>query len=172
LAVIGRRPESTGEVTKLLGAIAPFALLVFVGVCAMHTSSQTESALMIIVATIASVVLVARFVVAPSEGLASFFSLPAATWIGKRSYGIYLYHLPIAIVFLERCHLHGPSRAVVLCACLVLTVALAGASYRWVETPFLRRKARLGETQTATSGAAPPTTPSDSRTLTRSGSAR
>ena len=58
---------------------------------------------------------------------------------------IYLYHLPIAIVFLERCHLHGMPRAAVLCACLVLTVALAGASYRWVETPFLRRKERLGD---------------------------
>jgi peptidoglycan/LPS O-acetylase OafA/YrhL len=54
-------------------------------------------------------------------------------WIGRRSYGIYLWQTPI-LGLLGGWAL-GPPWAVAL----ALTLAAAAASYRWVEQPFLRR---------------------------------
>ena len=59
-------------------------------------------------------------------------------WIGKRSYGIYLVHLPIffaispARVHLSMWPLFGLR--------MLVTLSIAAAMFRWVETPFLRRK--------------------------------
>ncbi len=56
-------------------------------------------------------------------------------WIGQRSYGIYLWHWPV--MALTRPEIDVPwSRAVLLPLQIAATVALAAASYRWVEQPF------------------------------------
>ena len=145
LGILSRKStaRADGPWQRYLGPLAVVSLVVFVGICAVYSNSQTESALVLIAATLASVVLVARLVLKPIGGIAALFSSSSAVWLGKRSYGIYLYHLPIAIVFLERCHLRGAPRAAVLCGCVLLTVLVANASYRWVEAPFLRRKERF-----------------------------
>jgi peptidoglycan/LPS O-acetylase OafA/YrhL len=145
LGILSRQsaPRSEGARQRYLGALAVVSLVIFVCICAVYSSAQTESALVIMAATLASVVLVARLVLKPIGGIAALFSCSSAIWLGKRSYGIYLYHLPIALVFLERCHLRGAPRAAVLCGCVLLTVLVAGASYHWVEAPFLRRKGRF-----------------------------
>jgi peptidoglycan/LPS O-acetylase OafA/YrhL len=145
LGILSRKSagRTDGPWQRYFGPLAVISLVIFVGIFAMFSNSQTESALVLIAATLASVVLVARLVLKPIGGTAALFSCSSALWIGKRSYGIYLYHLPIAIVFLERCHLAGVPRAAVLCGCVLLTVLVASASYRWVEAPFLRRKERF-----------------------------
>jgi peptidoglycan/LPS O-acetylase OafA/YrhL len=62
-------------------------------------------------------------------------------WIGTRSYSIYLWHWPVFM--LTRPHLDIPLNGWPLLALrLVLTIALAEASYRFVETPI--RKGALG----------------------------
>lgn len=139
-------PRNKGSWQRSIGPLALVSALAFFCICALYSSSQTKGALVIIAATMASVVLVARLVLKPVGRAAALFSWPPATWLGKRSYGIYLYHLPIAFVFLERCHLRGVPRAATLSGCVLLTVLVAGASYRWVETPFLRRKERFAST--------------------------
>jgi peptidoglycan/LPS O-acetylase OafA/YrhL len=61
--------------------------------------------------------------------------------LGKRSYGLYLLHLT-AILMLENL-LHpvwGWQLLATKVLALVMTVILAFASYRWVESPFLRLK--------------------------------
>jgi peptidoglycan/LPS O-acetylase OafA/YrhL len=75
-------------------------------------------------------------------------------WLGLISYGVYLWHLPIAELIILPSSPHDfPARGLDLvnripqgatAVCLVLTLvascAVAAASYRFVELPFLRRK--------------------------------
>lgn len=63
-------------------------------------------------------------------------------WVGLRSYGIYLWHWPVFVV--TRPQLDVSIDGVpLLAARLVLTVALAELSYRYVETPI--RRGALGQ---------------------------
>jgi len=72
---------------------------------------------------------------------------------GLWSYSIYLIHLPLLVFsFIQLRHLSLPQfttwtpwsfAAVALLS--VLCFALAGCTYRWIEKPFLVRKARLGD---------------------------
>jgi peptidoglycan/LPS O-acetylase OafA/YrhL len=75
-------------------------------------------------------------------------------WLGLISYGVYLWHLPIAeLLGLTRdpqhfsaaglglaAHVHVATTPILFMATLAVTVIVAAASYRWVELPFLRRK--------------------------------
>jgi peptidoglycan/LPS O-acetylase OafA/YrhL len=79
------------------------------------------------------------------------WSNPLLEWLGLLSYSIYMWHLPVAwyvIPGLRRAGLlvaAGWSVAGLLAALLVaaLCLALSTLTYRWVERPFLVRKARL-----------------------------
>jgi peptidoglycan/LPS O-acetylase OafA/YrhL len=60
-------------------------------------------------------------------------------WLGRRSYGLYLYHFPIAAVI----HLHIDSKTAAAALTVVVSITAAALSYRYVEQPFLRRKHRF-----------------------------
>jgi peptidoglycan/LPS O-acetylase OafA/YrhL len=65
-------------------------------------------------------------------------------WIGERSYAMYLWHLTVIHV-LAMYITTGTFRMVdITVLTFVITFVLAALSYRFVEQPFLRRKARLG----------------------------
>ncbi|KGJ72028.1 hypothetical protein GY21_18220 [Cryobacterium roopkundense] len=61
-------------------------------------------------------------------------------YIGERSYGIYLWHWPVLVLL--QVGLPGPSTplrvALIAVLATVLTLAAAGASYRWLEQPVRR----------------------------------
>jgi len=66
---------------------------------------------------------------------------PAAVWIGERSYSIYLWHWPV-ILLVARDNPSAPgtiSHLVTRAWCVLVTVALADLTHRFVETPFRRR---------------------------------
>lgn len=68
----------------------------------------------------------------------SFLTLPVALWIGRRSYGLYIWHWPA--FYLARLVL-GKGWLTVAIG-MALTFIVAGLSYRFIELPFLRRKVR------------------------------
>jgi len=67
-------------------------------------------------------------------------SIRLAVWIGRLSYSLYLWHWPV-IVFADVGLLLVPGPAVIA-AQLLLSLTLAAASLRWIETPFRLRRAR------------------------------
>jgi hypothetical protein len=72
----------------------------------------------------------------PRHGSALGWALDLAPlrWVGRRSYAIYLWHWPIAVVTRPGLDVHAPT-AVVLCARILATLLLADLSYRLVERP-------------------------------------
>jgi peptidoglycan/LPS O-acetylase OafA/YrhL len=76
----------------------------------------------------------------PRTGISQALGIAPLRWLGERSYGIYLWHLPIVILLLGVNA--RPSPALVLAAA-VLVVAAAALSYRFVEEPI--RRGRLQE---------------------------
>ncbi len=83
-------------------------------------------------------------VLAAAQADSFFVTVMSASWlrwVGRRSYGIYLWHMPlIALAVPNGRTAHDvPFRG--LCAA-ALAVAVAAASYRWVEEPLRRRGVR------------------------------
>ena len=66
--------------------------------------------------------------------VAALLSRPLLVAVGRRSYGLYLYHWPVFVLGRE---LPLPPWKINLLGLLV-TVAVAEASYRWIETPVRR----------------------------------
>jgi peptidoglycan/LPS O-acetylase OafA/YrhL len=60
--------------------------------------------------------------------------LPAVVWIGQRSYGIYLWHWPVYVIFVHAAPLTDPLVRAALV--LALSVTAAALSYRYVEQPI------------------------------------
>jgi peptidoglycan/LPS O-acetylase OafA/YrhL len=90
-------------------------------------------------------------VVAALDGrtlLARVLRLPPLTGLGRISYGLYLWH---PVVLWSTGYVRSPTLGV------ALSLVLALASYRFVERPFLRRKARLAARQWEQPEPQPPT---------------
>lgn len=144
MAVHARKGRPIGERgAHVLQRSAMVAVAAFVIVCMASVSSPRAASVFLDVGTISAVVLVASVVLAPHTAIVRFFSLPGLVWIGARSYGIYLFHDPLALVFVQSQMFHGASHDIATICCVVASVILAAASFRFVETPLLRLKARF-----------------------------
>jgi peptidoglycan/LPS O-acetylase OafA/YrhL len=78
----------------------------------------------------------------PASRFAPIISSPPFRWVGQRSYGIYIWHWVIFQVTRPSVDLSGETWALYL-ARVLLVLALADISLRWVEIPF-----RQGHVQT------------------------
>lgn len=72
--------------------------------------------------------------------VATLLGVKPLAWLGRRSYGIYLYHLPVMIVLGAYLSVR---RSVLTLLVLMVTIVVAAVSYRFIEMPFLRMKGRL-----------------------------
>jgi peptidoglycan/LPS O-acetylase OafA/YrhL len=83
--------------------------------------------------------------VLPARTLAHrIFELPPLVFLGRICYGLYLWHFPIYNVLRFG---FGASDWVVAGVGVPLTFAIAAASYRWIESPFLAIKDRMQESK-------------------------
>lgn len=83
--------------------------------------------------------IVVQLILAPESAVSGFLSSSSMQWIGRRSYGLYLWHWPmfeIGRLF--------PNEALVVLVGLALTFLAAVLSHRFIEVPFLRLKNRRG----------------------------
>ena len=92
------------------------------------------------------------------EAVASrVLSHPTLRWLGLRSYGIYLWHIPVLFFFLAAMDgVYGPQRLVLGLIGSACGVLAGIASYRFIEQPFLRikdRRFRRPQDESTTAGA-------------------
>ncbi len=72
-----------------------------------------------------------------------FFRNKILKWVGKRSYSIYLYHIPIFYALERFKQPHDiPNFLLLSCLRLAASVAVAILSYKYIEQPILRFKKR------------------------------
>jgi peptidoglycan/LPS O-acetylase OafA/YrhL len=121
----------------------------------------------LILAALAAACLVAA--AAGTGVIAVITSLPPLRWVGVRSYGMYLWHWPV-IALAAALAGSGPTSAWAWVIETGVTIALAAASWRFIETPILQNglrttirhwRQRLSEVRTRP---ADRTTPADVRT--------
>jgi peptidoglycan/LPS O-acetylase OafA/YrhL len=69
----------------------------------------------------------------------------ALAWLGRRGYGLYAWHWPVLLIFVQLPLLARGGELTIggFLASLAATVALAIVSYRFLEVPFLRRRLRF-----------------------------
>lgn len=123
------------------------------------------------VGCVAAAAIVASLALGPPPVLSSILEHRAATWVGKRSYALYLWHFPI-IVLSQGLHPGWARSNVVRDALLIaIPLAVAALSYRFVEQPFLRRKRRFNQaprdSRLAVALREDPTAPVRSQTIQR-----
>jgi hypothetical protein len=65
-------------------------------------------------------------------------SAEPVSWIGRRSYGIYLWHWPVIVIIGQEMRTEPGTFQYVVSAiwCVIVTIALADLSYRFVEAPI------------------------------------
>src|SRR5439155_775875 len=138
----GSNPSASTRWRWQAAALAAAAVLVAVLVMARLPDDYARRGASTIVAVAAGILIVD--VLRPGSRLAPLLAWSPLVWIGKRSYALYLWHLPVFFLagalwasgILE----YLPSRIV---PAWVITFAMAAASYRWIEAPALRLKSRF-----------------------------
>ncbi len=91
---------------------------------------------------------VAHVVLHRESWISTALSFPPVVWLGQRSYAFYLWHYPIMVLL----HLQPTlTNWEIAAIALPLTLAFTALSWRLVETPFLRLKARFSGVPVAAS---------------------
>ena len=79
----------------------------------------------------------------PGSTIYRVFSLRPLRWIGRISYGAYIFHEMLHPIYINIVVHYIANRAILVAVVgLPMTLLLAWASFRWYETPFIRLKER------------------------------
>ncbi|WP_345801549.1 acyltransferase family protein [Microbacterium sp. AZCO] len=123
--------------TGLAGAAAVAGLVALALVPSGATVATFPGALLL--ASVLSAVAIVGSVW-PRSALGPALDRQPLTWIGARSYGIYLWHWPLLVLIVAATRgTIADAPVSVGVAALVLTLAVAELSYRFLETPIRRR---------------------------------
>jgi peptidoglycan/LPS O-acetylase OafA/YrhL len=91
------------------------------------------------VVALSAALLIAHVVQHPTSGVGRALCARPLVWVGQRSYGIYLWHVPL-IALVAAAPMPGPTQLVTK---LVLVFAIPAISYKYLEAPCLNFKRRL-----------------------------
>ncbi len=141
------RPKLTRRVTTTLAVVGVAAFAgtgVIVGNALILSSWLPNWGLFVLECCVALTVV--GVVVAPRSPLTWVCALPPLVWIGRRSYAIYLFH---QVVFNEvtRARTHAPPWLSFWIQIAIIGI-IAEVSWRFIESPFLRRKGRFERRRT------------------------
>ncbi len=157
--------RTTGRALRVgLAVLAPCTVVTMIALMYALGESSTGSFTPfwgMAVFNLSAAALVAHLIISPGAPLSRVLSWRPLVWIGRRSYGIYVFNPPI-LAMLHLWYTRDGDRLVPVAT--VLTMVVAGLSYRFYESPFLRLKDRFGrppDRRVAASDAAPaePVTP-------------
>lgn len=92
------------------------------------------------ICAISTATIIAAISVLPNSAGVAFLERRPLVWLGRRSYGLYLWHFPcISLSGFVRKHIHMKGVTTMM---LVVGMIFVALSYRFVEQPFLALKSR------------------------------
>jgi peptidoglycan/LPS O-acetylase OafA/YrhL len=153
-----RSPRVRSSAWTLFGGLAVVAVAAIGGSAAVHHNWGAEWTFL---AEVGAVVVILGVLADRDDRpswLGSLLSCKVAVWIGQRSYGIYLWHFPLIVIIAAKLHTSGSTAAAIG---VPLSFVVAWASYRWIETPFLRLKDRRFSVAAGSARSIPSEPPSD-----------
>lgn len=124
--------------TKARRALDGVGILAFIGLALMVAFCNGFSPFLyyggLVLCSILTAIVIA-VLVHPASLLSKFWGLPPFVWIGKRSYGIYLWHYPILLLMVPQ---NGFSETPwwMLLLALAVIFAISAFSYTFVENPI------------------------------------
>lgn len=119
-------PSTDGQLSGPLRFLG-WPILLLLGLTLGETHVKYEVGVLLVAATAGCLV----YAYTRENVAASVLSCRPLRWVGDRSYGIYLWHLPILCAL-------APFGTQVRLAGLVAAFVVAAVSYRWVEVPARR----------------------------------
>jgi peptidoglycan/LPS O-acetylase OafA/YrhL len=128
-------PRWTFRAIEFSGVVALVLLMLFTLRLASYSHSLYRGDFLVVSALVVVVIAVAT---RPASIVGRVLDIRPLRWIGVRSYGLYLWHWPIAIVTRPGIDTSMPVWIDQLLR-VALTVAIAAASYRFLESPIRRR---------------------------------
>ncbi|MEO6116064.1 MAG: acyltransferase family protein [Pseudolysinimonas sp.] len=137
-----RALEWSRGVRRLLGIVGPVALLALLGFAVLMPGDAPfvfRGGLVIV--AVLTAILIATLLV-PNAPLARLLDLGVFRWVGKRSYGLYLWHWPVFVLVVSALpgwQRDGASGWALGGIALVISLAAAALSYRFIEQPIRRR---------------------------------
>ncbi|HYJ68746.1 MAG TPA: acyltransferase family protein [Nocardioidaceae bacterium] len=124
-------PAGVRIVVDAVGLAALGAMMLMVVSTSFYSLSLYRGGFLLLSLATALVVAVVSY---PGSLLGSAFGVPPLRWIGERSYGIYLWHMPV-VAFTPPSLLDGVSVPLVVLQ-VALTLALAALSWQLIENPI------------------------------------
>jgi len=135
IAIEGRMPARwLSRTLALIGAVAAGALVALALAMAPDDPFVTRGGLALVAALTALAIAGA---ISPGSWLGRGLDVAPLRWVGERSYGLYLWHWPVLVLFVAGLPVDAPWW-VAPSAALAVTVAASWASYRWLELPVRR----------------------------------
>lgn len=134
-------PKAVREACAIIGLIGVLACLAFMS----GEASFTYQGGMVICSALTALLIFGT--IAKEGGLiASILSWKPFIWIGKRSYGLYLWHYPLVLLFTPMNGAFGMDWLYMACA-IACTFICATLSYKYVENPIRYGIAKAKEAQ-------------------------
>ncbi|NLA36233.1 MAG: acyltransferase, partial [Actinobacteria bacterium] len=134
---------STPRLERLLARpVVPIAGLAVLGIDLLAGKWTHElTSVYVVYCSIAAAAIIGHIMVAPHSVVSKAAALPAAVWIGKLSYSIYLWHNPIWVYFsTDR---FDVSVVLLTLAEWAVTAVVVLVSYYGIEKPFMRFRKRF-----------------------------
>lgn len=135
LRALTARPTIAPVVTRLSRVLAPLGLLLLLAACSALVDTTASARGM--VATIGSTALILGLVLADGQPLARLLGRPLPVYLGRISYGTYLWHWPVVLVLLE---FLDTSPRIIAGLTAGLATALAALSFEVLEHPIRRSR--------------------------------
>lgn len=129
-----RVPTSTMRILDIAG-VAAFAGIIVMMVKINGFSEFYYYGGLFLVSVLTAIVI--AVLVHPRSLLAKFASLKPFTWIGERSYGMYLWHFPTILLLKPLCDNQNYPWWFILLV-FAVTFTISGLSYTFIETPIRR----------------------------------